>query len=184
MIDSWNSIELASLSFEFRSWKIHLLIFLLIFLFGFNHCQFPPHYSVNKLVLKNIRFRFFFVFFNNFHFFSPQVIFRLFRKNFSWIFVFRHSKFSQKCRFRRNNLEFKHFGFRHFGFRNFRFFKFKFRPEDLEKIFNQRLNSSMFRFLNFWILIAFVQFSPWTSTRNEKRMWRQHDKKQIEDFSI
>ena len=172
MIDSWNSIELASLSFEFKLWKIHLLFFFVDFFvriqsFSTSILSFREKIRSKKYTIS----LFFFVFFNNFRFFSFQLIFRLFRRDFSWIFVFRHFKFRQECYFHKSNFEFKHFHleFKFFQFKNSKFLNRKSRSENLEKVFNKQLNSSMFKFLNFSISIASVQFFPWKSTRSEKK---------------
>ena len=179
MIDSWNSIELASLPFEFRSWKIHLLIFLLVFLLEFNHFQSRFYHFVSKPAQKNIRFRFFLRCVFKWHFFLFQMVFFFYRKTFSWIFVFRHFKHFQKCHFCNDN-----FGPRHFQFKNSNFFNLKFRSKDSGEIFNKQFNSSMFKSWSFSILTASAQHFPWNQTQKERKIWQQHDKKQIGVFRI
>ena len=183
MIDSWNSFELISLSSESKLWKTHLLTLLLILLLGFNHSQFRFHHFVSKPVQKNMQFRFFLVFFRIFHFFQFQVVSHLPRKTFSWIFVFRHFKHFQGCRFFKNNLEPKFFQFRNSKFQNnFKFRSFSFRSENPEEVFNKQFNSPMFRFLSCSISIAHAQLFPWAPTLNENKMSQQHDRKQIENY--
>ena len=164
MIDSWDSLELISLSFEFKLWKTLLLILL----FEFNHFQSRPHHFVSKLVQKNMQLRFFFVFFRMFHLFQFQVTFHLSRKAFLWIFVFRHFKHFQKCRFFKNNLEFRLSQFKNSEFQNnIKFRSLRFRPKNLEKV--QQFNSSMFSPWSFSILTAFVQRIPWGRMPSENR---------------
>ena len=120
---------------------------------------------------KKYTISFFFVIFSNLRFFSFQVIFRLLRNFFSWIFVSRHLKFHQKCRFQ-DNFESRLFQLRNSKFQNnFKFRSPRSRPENLEKILNKQFSPSIFRFLNFSISTASVQYFPWDLTRNENRMW-------------
>ena len=91
MIDSWNSFGLLSLFFEFKLWRI----FLLILFFEFNHHQSRSQHSVNKLVQKNIQFRFFFVIFNYFRFFHFKWFFICFERFFHGFSFFVISNFDK-----------------------------------------------------------------------------------------